>query len=72
MSIVAPAGKSESSRPSTDAGEEMALRVAPQIVGPHVDDGSLVDIAWCDVSGGDEVAEPLGGIGIDLVVVGGH
>jgi hypothetical protein len=71
-SVIGPSGKSEGVGPPADAGKEMALRIAPEIAGSHVDDASLVDIAWRDVSGGDEVAEPLGGIRVDLVVVGGH
>jgi hypothetical protein len=68
-SVVWPSGEAERNRPSADAGEEVALAVSAQIVGPHVGDAALVDIAGRDVSGGDEVAQPLGGIGIDLIVV---
>jgi len=50
----------------------MALRVASQIVGLDVADVSFVNIAWRDVSSGDEVSELLRGIGIDLIVVGGQ
>jgi hypothetical protein len=35
-----------------------------------IDDATLVDVPWGDVTGGDEVAEPLRGIGVDLVVIG--
>jgi len=48
----------------------VALRVAAQVVGLDIDDGSLVDITGRDVSGADEVSQPLRGIGVDLVVVG--
>jgi hypothetical protein len=50
----------------------MALAIAAEIVGSYVDDASFVDVAWRDTTGGDEVAEPLRRIGIDLVVIGGH
>jgi hypothetical protein len=69
-SVVGPAGESEGDGPSADAGEEMALGVAGEIVGAHVNDASLVNVAAGDVSGVDEVAEPLRCIGVDLVVVG--
>ena len=71
-SIIGPTGLTEGDRPAADACEEMGLAVAPEIVGPHVNDASLVNVAWCDLTGFDEVAEPLCGIGVDLVVVGGH
>jgi hypothetical protein len=50
----------------------VALGVASEFVGSDIDDRSLVNVAWCDVPGCDEVAEPLCGIGVYLVVVGGH
>jgi hypothetical protein len=71
-SVIGPSGETQGVAPSTDAGEEMALGVASEVVGPHIDNGSRVDVAGCDVSGVDEVAEPTCGIGINLVVVGGH
>jgi len=71
-SVVGPPCKPESERPSADAGEEMALSIASEVVGPHVDDAALVNIAWRDVAGRDEVSEPLSGIRVNLAVVGGH
>jgi hypothetical protein len=71
-SVVGPSGETEGDGPSGDTGEEMALGVAAEIVGSHVNDASFVNVATGDVSGGDEVAEPLRCIGVDLVVVGGH
>ena len=50
----------------------MTLRVTVQIVGAHVCNGSFVNIAWRDQTGGNEVAQPLCGVGVDLVVVGAH
>jgi len=71
-SVVGPPGETEGEAPAPDAREEMALGVAAEIVGSHVNNASLVNVAWRDVSGVDEVAEPLGGIGVNLVVVCGH
>jgi hypothetical protein len=71
-SVVWPAGETEGERPSAEPGEEMGLGVSPQIVGSHVNDASLVDISSGDMSGFDEVAEPLRCIGIVFVVVGIH
>jgi hypothetical protein len=71
-SAIGPSGESESDGPSADASEKVALGITSQIVWPHVGDASLVDFAWGDEPCADEIAEPLGGIGIDLVVIGGH
>jgi hypothetical protein len=71
-SIIRPSRKAECTAPSTDTSEEVALDVADKIVGPDVDNASFVDVSGRDVSGGDEVSEPCGGIRIDLVVIGGH
>lgn len=71
-SVVWPACNSERDRPSSDASEEMGLCVAAEVVGPHVNDASLVNVSWGDVPFFNEVAEPLRGIRINLVVVGGH
>lgn len=71
-SAVSPSGKSERMRPSTDAGEEMALDIPSDVVGPHIGDRSLVNVASWDVSGGDKIAKPLRGIGVNLIVIGGH
>ena len=69
-SVIGPSGEPQGEAPSADAGEEVALRVPAQIIGTHVDDGALVNVSGRDVPGGDEVAEPLRGIRVDLVVVG--
>ena len=41
-------------------------------VGAHVNDASFVNVAGRDLSGFDEVAEPLGGIRIILVIISCH
>jgi hypothetical protein len=48
------------------------LGIPAEIVGSHVNDAALVNIASCDVTGVDEVAEPLRSIFVDLVIVSGH
>jgi hypothetical protein len=69
-SIIGPAGEPEGDAPSTDASEEVTLRVASDVVGLHVNDGTLVNVSRRDLTGNDEVAEPLSSIGVNLVVVG--
>jgi hypothetical protein len=69
-SVIRESGESEGERPARNACKKMALGVSPEIVGPYVKNTSLVHIAGGNVSGGNEIAEPLCGIWIDLVVVG--
>ncbi|MCY1542796.1 hypothetical protein D9M68_785630 [compost metagenome] len=71
-STIWPAGATKGEGPDTDPGEEMALGVGAQVIGVHVLDRSFVHVARRDVPGGDQVAEPLRGIGVVLVVVGAH
>jgi hypothetical protein len=69
-SIVWPSGEAHGMAPSADAGEEMALGVSVEVRCPHVNDAALVNIAVGDMSSGNEVAKPLGGVRIDFIVVG--
>jgi len=68
--IIWPYGEPECVRPPADACEEVALRVPLEVGGLDIDDGSLVNVAGRDMAFRDEVAEPLRGIWVDLVVVG--
>lgn len=69
--LVGPSCDAQSERPAADTGEEVALSVAGEIVGLHIDDAALVHVPWCDVPGGDEVSEPSGGVRVALVVISG-
>ena len=55
--------------PDADPGEEVALGVTTKVIGFHVLDAAVVDIARCDVSGLDEFAQPCGGFWVMLIVV---
>lgn len=71
--IVRPSSQSKGEAPRADPGEEMALCVSAQIGGVHVLDVALIYVSVSDQPGGDQVAQPLGGEWLDLVVVGaGH
>jgi hypothetical protein len=59
-------------RPDTDASEKVALREAVQVSRSDIFNTSLINFSRCDVAGGDQVAQPLRGKRIDLVVVGIH
>lgn len=50
----------------------MALNIPPHLFWRNVSYVSLVDIARRDVPGIDQVAQPLGSVGIVLVVVCAH
>ena len=56
--------------PDPDAGEEVTLGEAVEVGGLHVSDASLVNDSGRDVTGGNEVPEPLSRERVDLVVVG--
>lgn len=48
----------------------MALGESVQVDGAYISNVSFVHDAGCDVTGVDEVAQPLGGVLVELVVVG--
>lgn len=50
----------------------MALGVSDEIIGGDIKDGSLIDIPSRDVPLLDQLAQPRGRLGVDLVVVSGH
>jgi hypothetical protein len=68
-SVLWPSGEPQGKRPSADAGEKVAMPVAAQIVGAHVGNGSLVNVAGGQVSGRNEVAQPLGRELVPFVVI---
>lgn len=71
-SLVGPSGNAEGKRPSADACEEMALDVAPEFVGAHVNDASFVNIAGRDPAPSDKASEGSCGGRIVFIVIGGH
>lgn len=71
-SIIWPAGAPKRIAPDANACEKVALRIGAQVVGVDILNAPCVYVAWRDVAGGDEIAQPLGGVGFYFVVVGGH
>ena len=67
-SITRPSGKGQGVGPSCDAGKEMTLGVGSELIRGDVLDAAFVNDAGGDVAGCDQVAEPLRGVGVDLVV----
>jgi hypothetical protein len=66
--VVRPSSKSSCKGPAADPGEEVALGVAGEVVGSNIGDAPGVDVARRDQAGVDQVAQPGGRIGVDLVV----
>jgi hypothetical protein len=71
-SVSGPACKLEREVPSGDASEPVAAREASEVSWLHVSDVPLIDKPGRDEPRGDESAQPLGGEGVVLVVVGIH
>lgn len=70
--IVRPPSSAQGKGPDADSREEMALSEASQVVGQHVFDRSFINNTWGDVARFNKVAQPLGSVRIELVVVSGH
>jgi hypothetical protein len=49
--VFRPTGEAQCVRPSSDAGEEMALDVSAQVVWPDIADASVVNVSVWDKSG---------------------
>lgn len=65
---LGPPGHAEGEGPAPDPGEGVELTDPGEVDGAEVADVAPVDGAPGEVAGGDEVPEPLGGVGIPLVV----
>jgi hypothetical protein len=68
--LIWPSSKTGGMRPSSNPGEEVVLGEASEGVGVDVFDRYLVNISITNQSFLDEVPEPLGGVGIVLVIIG--
>ena len=71
-SVVGPSGELKGVCPARNAGKEMALSEASEILRLDLGDGSLVDVSAGNSSSCDEVLEPLGAEGVAIVVIGMH
>jgi hypothetical protein len=72
LALVRPSSQSSCKGPPADAGEEVTLSESVEVRGLYIHDAPGVYDAWRYVAGINEVAQPLGGVGVDLVVVSGH
>jgi hypothetical protein len=70
--VIGPPGEPERVGPSADASKEVALEISVKLSCPDIGDVPLINFARRNVSGFDEVSQPLSGIGVNLVVIGWH
>ena len=71
-SVVGPTCKPQGMAPSADPGEKVALCVASKVIWFYFQNTAFVHIARCNQAPGYQVSQPLGGVFVYLVVVGGH
>lgn len=67
--IVRPSGETQGVRPDADSSEEVALGVGCKFGRADVTNVPFINVAIGDHSCVDQVAEPLSGVRIDLVVI---
>lgn len=67
--IVGPSGEAKGVGPAADPGEEVTGSEAGEVCGSDIPDIPCVYLTLRQMSGGNEVPQPVGGIRIDLVVV---
>jgi len=70
--VVGPPGAPQGVGPDADPCEEVALSKSPKVICSDIFDAPCVHLARCDVPRLDQLLEPRGGEGVDLVVVCGH
>lgn len=70
--LVTPPGAAERVAPDANPGEEVTLGIASEVIGAHVLDAAVVHVAWRDVSGLDEFAQPRRRERIYLIVICAH
>jgi len=68
--VVRPSSKSSCDGPEAGSGEEMDLRVACEVIGLDILDAAVIDIAGRDQAIGDQAAQDMRGVAVELVVVG--
>jgi hypothetical protein len=71
-SVVWPSGSPEGVGPDADTGAEVDLGEACEVGRRDVPEVSFIDDAIGNMSLLDEFAQPRGGLGVKLAVVGGH
>lgn len=68
-SATVPSGKVKGVSPAADAREKVTLDVPAKVNGSHILNASFIHIPRCNQIVGDQLAQPCGRRGIELVVV---
>ena len=68
--VVRPSSQSSCNGPEPGSGEEMDLRVACEVIGLDILDAAVIDVARRDQPIGDQAAQDMRGVLVELVVVG--
>jgi hypothetical protein len=71
-SVVAPSGRSQGMAPNANTGKKVALGETAQVAWVDIFNTPFVNIAGRDVPGINQVAQPLGGSRVNLVVISRH
>ena len=67
--VVGPAGAAQGVGPDGDAGKEVALGVSGQIGGCDIFDAPFVYVAGRDMALRNQLAQPCGRLGVNLVII---
>jgi hypothetical protein len=67
--VIGPSGKTQGVGPDADAGEEMALRETCEVRRIHELNRPFINFSVCDMTRRNQIAQPLGRIRINFVVV---
>ena len=68
-SVVGPACDAAGERPSSDSREEMMLGESMKVIRLNILDRASIDMAGRDLSGGDQVFEPVGSGVVVLIII---
>jgi hypothetical protein len=71
LAFVRPSSEATGECTSADAGEEVVLGVPEQVDRVDIRDAPFIHVARRNAAGGDEVAQPLRSLRVELVVIGG-
>jgi len=69
--VILPSGSPKSIAPYSDSGEEMALRESGKFAWFDIKYAPFIYFTGRDVPGHNQVAQPLGRVGVNLVVISG-
>lgn len=71
-SVVTPPGLSQCVAPHSAAGKKVALGKSAQVAGVHIFNAPFINDTWRNMSGINQVTQPLRCVRVYFVVIGGH